>query len=67
MFYPGGGGLFFGHHWLLYIGVPLIIGIWAQLRVSSAFRKWGQERASSNITGAEAARRALPALPGASE
>ena len=61
MFYPGGGGLFFGHHWLLYIGVPLIIGIWAQLRVSSAFRKWGQVRASSNITGAEAAREILQA------
>jgi Zn-dependent membrane protease YugP len=61
MFYPGGGGLFFGSHWLLYIGVPLIIGIWAQIRVSSAFRKWGQVRASSNITGAEAAREILQA------
>src|SRR3954468_8921907 len=62
MFYPGGGGgLFFGQHWLLYIGVPLIIGIWAQIRVSSAFRKWGEVRASSNITGAEAAREILQA------
>src|SRR3982750_631789 len=61
MFYPGGGGLFFGHHWLLYIGVPLIIGIWAQIRVSSAFRRWGAVRASSNITGAEAAREILQA------
>ena len=59
MFYPG--GFFFGHHWLLYIGVPLIIGIWAQMRVSSAFRKWGEIRASSNITGAEAAREILQA------
>jgi Zn-dependent membrane protease YugP len=58
MFYPGG---FFGHHWLLYIGVPLLIGIWAQIRVSSAFRKWGEVRASSNITGAEAAREILQA------
>jgi uncharacterized protein len=60
MFYPG-GGLFFGQHWLLYIGVPLIVGIWAQIRVSSAFRKWGEVRASSNITGAEAAREILQA------
>jgi Zn-dependent membrane protease YugP len=61
MFYPGGGGLFFGNHWLLYIGVPLIIGLWAQIRVSRAFKKWGEVRASSNITGAEAAREILQA------
>lgn len=59
MVYPGGFGL--GSHWLLYIGVPLIIGIWAQIRVSGAFRKWGEVRASSNITGAEAAREILQA------
>jgi Zn-dependent membrane protease YugP len=57
MFYPVG----FGHHWLLYIGVPLIIGLWAQIRVSSAFAKWGKVRASSNITGAECAREILQA------
>src|SRR4030081_3501744 len=61
MLYPYGGGFFFGHHWLLYIGVPLIIGLWAQFRVSSAFRKWGAVRASSNITGAECAREILQA------
>lgn len=59
MFYPGGFG--FGGHWLLYIGVPLIIGIWAQMRVSGAFRKWGEVRATSNISGAEAAREILQA------
>jgi hypothetical protein len=59
MFYLCGFG--FGSHWLLYIGVPLIIGIWAQIRVSSAFRKWGEVRASSNITGAECAREILEA------
>src|SRR5204863_1115568 len=57
MFYPYGGG----SSWLLYIGVPLIIGIWAQIRVSGAFRKWGEVRASSNITGAECAREILQA------
>jgi hypothetical protein len=55
--YPFG----FGSHWLIYIGVPLIIGIWAQIRVTSAFRKWGEVRASSNITGAECAREILQA------
>lgn len=57
--YPYGFGL--GSNWLLYIGVPLIIGIWAQIRVTSAFRKWGEVRASSNITGAECAREILQA------
>jgi len=57
MFYPMG----FGNHWLLYIGVPLILGIWAQIRVSGAFKKWGAVRASSNITGAECARQILQA------
>src|SRR5947199_4528176 len=56
MFYPYGFG---GSSWLLYIGVPLVIGIWAQIRLSSAFRKWGEVRASSNITGAECAREIL--------
>jgi len=59
MFYPYGFG--FGSHWLLYIGVPLIIALWAQFRVSTAFRKWGEVRASSNITGAECAREILEA------
>src|SRR5256884_6728866 len=58
MFYPIGYG---GSHWLLYIGVPLIIGIWAQIRVTSAFRRWSKVRASSNITGAECAREILQA------
>jgi Zn-dependent membrane protease YugP len=59
MFYPygfGGGG-----HFLLYIGVPLILGIWAQIRVTGAFNRWGKVRASSNITGAECAREILQA------
>src|SRR2546421_2367479 len=58
MFYPIGFG---GSHWLLYIGVPLIIGICAQIRVSSAFGRWSKVRASSNITGAECAREILQA------
>src|SRR6266699_3249756 len=58
MFYPIGYG---GSHWLLYIGVPLIIGIWAQIRVSSAFGRWSKVRAGGNITGAECAREILQA------
>jgi Zn-dependent membrane protease YugP len=61
MLYPYGGGFLLGHHWLLYIGVPLVLGLWAQFRVTGAFRKWGEVRASSNITGAECAREILQA------
>ena len=52
---------FGGGHWLFYVGIPLILGIWAQIRVSSAFNRWGKVRASSNITGAECAREILQA------
>ena len=58
--YYYGPGLF-GGNWLVLIGLPLIIGIWAQIRVSHAFKKWGEIRASSNTTGAEAAREILQA------
>jgi len=51
----------FGSNWLLLVGLPLIIGLWAQWRVSSAFKKWGQVRATSNVTGAAAAREILNA------
>ena len=63
MYYPYGygGGILFSNHYFLLIIVPLLIGLWAQFRVSGAFRKWGAVRASSNITGAEAAREILQA------
>src|SRR5881398_221373 len=56
-----GYGFGLGSNWLLYIGVPLILGIWAQIRVSSAFGRWSTVRASANITGAECAREILQA------
>jgi Zn-dependent membrane protease YugP len=59
--YGYGGGMFFGSYWLILVGIPLIIGLIAQWRVSSAFKKWGAVRATSNITGAEAAREILQA------
>jgi Zn-dependent membrane protease YugP len=57
-YYYGAG---IGSNWLLLIGLPLVIGLWAQFRVSRAFKKWGEVRASSNISGAEAAREILRA------
>src|SRR3954447_21579955 len=59
MVYPHGFG--FGGSWLFYIGIPLIIGIWAQMRVKGAFSRWSKVRATSNITGAECAREILQA------
>ena len=58
MFYPIGFG---GHYWFLYLIVPAILGIWAQIRVTGAFKRWGKVRAASNITGAECAREILQA------
>ena len=58
MFYPIGFG---GQHWFLYLILPAILGIWAQIRVTGAFNRWGKVRASSNITGAECAREILQA------
>src|SRR6187431_2108798 len=54
-------GYGFGAQWLILIGIPLIIGLIAQFRVHSAFKRWGEVRASSNVTGAEAARQILAA------
>src|SRR5437868_421567 len=54
-------GYGFGSYWLLLVGVPLIIGMVAQFRVHHAFKNWGAVRATSNITGAEAAREILAA------
>src|SRR2546421_8587980 len=59
--YIYGYGYGIGSNWLILVGIPLIIGLIAQFRVSSAFKKWGEVRASANITGAEAAREILAA------
>jgi hypothetical protein len=47
--------------WLLLIIVPLILGLIAQAKVSSAFGRWKNVAASSGVTGAEAAREILSA------
>lgn len=45
--------------YILLFGVPLILGLVAQVRVKGAFKKYSKIRASANITGAEAARQIL--------
>jgi len=40
---------------ILLIGVPMIIGIWAQMKVSGTYKKYSDVAAKSGITGREAA------------
>ena len=47
--------------YLLLIGIPLVLGLIAQARVKGAFHKYSKVRASSDITGAEAAKMILRA------
>ncbi|MDQ3622973.1 MAG: zinc metallopeptidase [Verrucomicrobiota bacterium] len=47
--------------YLLLIIIPFLLGLWAQFRVKRAFGKYSEVRASSNISGAEAAREVLDA------
>ncbi|MBU3665378.1 MAG: zinc metallopeptidase [Chthoniobacterales bacterium] len=47
--------------YLLLIGVPLVLGLYAQMRVSGAFGKYKRVPATSGITGAQAAREILNA------
>jgi Zn-dependent membrane protease YugP len=39
--------------------IPMLLGMWAQFRVKSAFGKWSQYGASSGVTGAQAAEAVL--------
>ena len=47
--------------WLLYLIVPLILTLWAQARVTGAFKKYSLIRDSSGLTGAQAAREIMDA------
>ncbi|MDB6154165.1 MAG: putative neutral zinc metallopeptidase [Chthoniobacteraceae bacterium] len=49
-----------GNYFLLII-FPMLLALWAQFRVKSAFGTYSKVRATSNITGAEAAREVLSA------
>ncbi|NTW51931.1 MAG: zinc metallopeptidase [Chlorobiaceae bacterium] len=45
--------------YLLFAGPPLLLGLWAQFKVKSAFKKYSQVPTQSGITGAQAATRLL--------
>ncbi|MEO8353097.1 MAG: zinc metallopeptidase [Chthoniobacteraceae bacterium] len=48
------------HYFILFL-IPMLLGLWAQMRVKSAFGKWSKYQASSNMTGADAAHAVLEA------
>jgi len=41
--------------WIVCAGIPLIFGLWAQLRVSSTFKRYSTVRPRNGMTGADAA------------
>jgi len=47
--------------YFLLIGIPLILGLWAQFRVSSTLKRYKKITVSSGLTGAEAAQQILDA------
>ena len=52
--------MFWNTHYLLFVMLPgLLIGLWAQMKLHSAFGKYSQVPVGSGLTGAEAARRIL--------
>ncbi|HED30271.1 MAG TPA: zinc metallopeptidase [Prosthecochloris aestuarii] len=51
--------MFFDPLYFVFALPPLLLGLWAQFRVKSAFRKYSQVTLANRITGAEAARRIL--------
>jgi Zn-dependent membrane protease YugP len=50
---------FFDPLWLLFAVPGLLLGIWAQIKLSHAYGKYSQVPVESGMTGAEAARRIL--------
>src|SRR4030095_12907318 len=48
-------------YYVILLIVPLLLGFWAQWRVKNAFGKYSQVRATSNVSGAQAAREVLAA------
>jgi Zn-dependent membrane protease YugP len=45
-------------YWV-FLGPTMLLALWAQMRVKSAYGKWSQVEASSRMSGAEAAQRML--------
>lgn len=53
------GYFYMDQYYLLLVVPALLIAMWAQFRVSSTFRKYGQIQSSRSITGAQAAQQVL--------
>ncbi|MCA9752684.1 MAG: zinc metallopeptidase [Gemmatimonadetes bacterium] len=53
--------MFFDPLYLILVGPTMLLALWAQMRVKSAFGKWSQVAGSSRMSGAEAAQRMLSA------
>jgi hypothetical protein len=52
--------MFWDTNYILFVMLPgLLIGLWAQLKLHSAFRKYSEVPVANGMTGAEAARRIL--------
>lgn len=51
--------MFINPYWLLFALPGLILGLWAQSRVKSAFNKYSKVRTARGVTGAEVARTLL--------
>jgi len=57
MFFPFGFG---GYGLYLLLSLPaLLLGLWAQIKVQSAFKKYSQVKSYTGLTGSEVARRML--------
>ncbi len=52
---------FFNPMYLVYVGPAILLALWAQMKVKSAYAQAGQYRASSGLSGAETAQRILNA------
>ena len=53
--------MYFSPLYFIFALPALLLGLWAQMRVRSAFAKYSRVRSASGITGAQAARRILDA------
>ena len=53
--------MFFDPSWFLFAIPPLLLGLWAQSRMRSAYGKYSKVKSARNITGAQAARYLLDA------
>jgi Zn-dependent membrane protease YugP len=47
--------------WIVLAGVPLLFGLWAQMKVSRTFKRWSTVRPRNGMTGAQAAAAVLQA------